>query len=152
VQSTMSYLDYFRFQPNPDANFSDSTGTIGNVANPNPTQDTQFDYRILTNFAYQWSGFGVGMTWRHLPSVDNQAQVTSPTSTVRGTGSYNLFNVFGSFSTGKYTFRLGVDNVLDKEPLIVGPNPGIDSNSDMTNPSFYDPLGRRYYVGVKASF
>jgi iron complex outermembrane recepter protein len=152
VQSTVSYLDYFKFQPTPQANFSESTGTIGVVLNPNPTQDTQFDYRLLTNFQYRWNAIGVGMIWRHLPSVDNQAQVTSPTSTVQGTGSYNLFNLYGSYSLGRYTFRLGVDNVLDEEPKIVGSNPGIDTNSDMTNPSFYDPLGRRFYVGVKASF
>jgi hypothetical protein len=42
--------------------------------------------------------------------------------------------------------------------MIVGANPGnasgvgIDSNSDVTNPSFYDPLGRRYYLGAKISF
>jgi hypothetical protein len=42
--------------------------------------------------------------------------------------------------------------VFDKEPLVVGANPGIDSNTDQTNPSFYDPLGRRYYVGAKFSF
>jgi len=152
VQSTFSYLDYFRFQPNPDAPLRESTGTIGTTANPNPTQDTQFDYRLLTNVAYRWSGFNVGMIWRFLPSVDNAAKVVSPTSTVQGTGSYNLFNLFGSYSFDKYTVRLGVDNVLDKKPLVVGANPGIDSNSDITNPSFYDPLGRRYYVGVKASF
>ncbi|MBX5463367.1 MAG: TonB-dependent receptor, partial [Steroidobacteraceae bacterium] len=68
------------------------------------------------------------------------------------TGSYNLFNVYGTYSMGQYTFRAGIDNVFDKEPLVVGAQPGFDSNSDQTNPSFYDPLGRRYYVGVKVSF
>ena len=48
LQTALSYLDYFRFQPNPDAPLSESTGTIGVTANPNPTQDTQFDYRLLT--------------------------------------------------------------------------------------------------------
>jgi iron complex outermembrane receptor protein len=152
VLSNFSYLDYFRFQPNPGAPFSESTGTIGVTLNPNPTQDTQFDYRLLTQFAYRMNAVNLGMTWRFLPSVDNAAQVTSPTSTVQGTGSYNVFNLFGSYAMGKYTFRAGVDNVFDKEPLVVGAIPGADSNADITNPGFYDPLGRRYYVGMKASF
>ena len=129
------------------------------VANPSPGQDTQFDWCLLSNVAYRWSGFNAGFTWRFLPKIDNQAQVTSPTSTPQGTGSYSIFNLFGSYSFGKTQVRLGVDNVLNKEPLVVGANPGNsvtgigrDSNADITNPGFYDVLGRRYYVGVKTSF
>jgi outer membrane receptor protein involved in Fe transport len=158
VQSNINWLDYFRFQQDPNAPLSDSTGTISNAPNPNPTQDSQFDYRLLTNVAYRWNDLNMGVTWRYLPSVDNAAQVTSPTSTARGTESYSVFNLFGSYSLGKITLRGGIDNVFDKEPLIVGFNPGnaagvgADTNSDQTNPSFYDPLGRRYYLGAKISF
>jgi iron complex outermembrane receptor protein len=158
LQATGSYLDYFRFQPDPGSPLNDTTGTIGVVLNPSPGQDTQFDYRLLTNVAYRWAGFNVGMAWRFLPSIDNQAQVTSPTSTTQGTPSYSVFNLFGSYSFAKTQLRVGIDNVLDKQPPVVGANPGnasgvgFDSNADITNPSFYDALGRRYYVGVKMSF
>lgn len=152
VNTQFTYLDYFRFQPSPTSPLAESTGTIGVTANPNPTQDTQFDYRLLTNFAYRVNAFHFGLIWRYLPSVDNAAKVTLPTSTVQGTGSYSLLNLYGGYAIGRYSFRVGIDNVLDKEPLVVGNNPGVDSNSDVTNPSFYDPLGRRFYVGMKASF
>ncbi len=108
--------------------------------------------------SYRWNALNFGMTWRYLPSVDNRDLAINPASTVQGTGSHNLFNLFGSYSLGNMTFRAGVDNVLDKEPLVVGANignaagVGRDSNSDTTQPSFYDPLGRRYYVGMKVSF
>ena len=42
--------------------------------------------------------------------------------------------------------------------VVVGRNPGgangigADTNSDITNPSHYDVLGRRYYVGATVSF
>jgi hypothetical protein len=158
IQATGTYLDYFRFQPDPGSVMNDTTGTIGVVANPSPGQDTQFDYKLLTNVSYRWNALNLGMSWRYLPTIDNQAQVTSPTSTTLGTGSYSVFNLFGSYAFGKTTVRLGIDNVLDEEPQVVGANPGnasgvgLDSNSDITNPSFYDPLGRRYYLGVKMSF
>jgi iron complex outermembrane receptor protein len=159
IDTAVSYLDYFEFQPSPTSPLNESTGTIGVTANPNPTQDTQFDYRVLTHLAYRMNAFNVGLSWRHLPSVDNAARVTLPTTTVQGTGSYNLINLHAGYTFGKYAFRVGVDNVFDKDPLVVGFNPGsnpngpiVDSNSDVTNPSFYDPLGRRYYVGVKATF
>lgn len=148
LQSTLNYLDYFRYQTDPDSPMRDATGTIGTTS----TQDSQFDYRLLTNFGYRWNNFNVGLLWRHLPSVDNADRAINPDSSVAGTGSYNLFNVYGTYAVGQYTFRAGIDNVFDKEPLVVGAQPGLDSNSDQTNPSFYDPLGRRYYVGVKVSF
>jgi outer membrane receptor protein involved in Fe transport len=49
--------------------------------------------------------------------------------------------------------RVGVDNLLDKAPPVVGANPAAkDTNSNQTNAQFYDVLGRRFYVGVKAKF
>jgi len=153
LQSTFTYLDYFKYQPDPDAQLSDATGTVGTTL----AEGGQFDYRLLMNVAYRWQGFNVGVNWRHLPSAENAARAISPTTSVSGTGSYNIFNLFGSYALGRHTLRVGIDNVLDKEPLVVGANPGVngvglDSNSDQTNPSFYDPLGRRYYVGLKMSF
>jgi outer membrane receptor for ferrienterochelin and colicin len=150
VQATGSWLDYFRYQPDPDAKLNDATGTLD--------KDGQYDYRLLTNVAYRWNNFNFGVLWRYLPSVENAAKAISPNTTVQGTGSYSIFNLFGSYNIGKVTLRGGVDNVLDKQPLVVGANPGNaagvgrDSNSDQTNASFYDPLGRRYYVGAKISF
>jgi outer membrane receptor protein involved in Fe transport len=48
--------------------------------------------------------------------------------------------------------RFGIDNLLNKQPLSIGANPGVTDAANQTNPGFYDVLGRRYYVGVKASF
>jgi outer membrane receptor for ferrienterochelin and colicin len=149
VQSTGSWLDYFRYQPDPNAKQNDATGTLD--------QGGQYDYRLLTNVSYRWSRFNAGFTWRYLPSVENAAKAISPTTTIQGAGAYSLFNLFGSCDLGTVTLRAGVDNVLDKKPLIVGANPGVngvgaDTNTDQTNPSFYDPLGRRYYLGAKISF
>jgi iron complex outermembrane receptor protein len=154
VQTSANWLDYYRYQPDPTAQEIDATGTIGLT----PLQDTQFDYRLLTQFQYRLNAFNFGLTWRHLPSVDDASKAINPSTTAEGPGSYNIFNLFGTFSFGRSVLRLGVDNVFDKEPLAIGFNPGNatgvgrDSNADQTNPSFYDPLGRRYYVGIKTSF
>jgi outer membrane receptor protein involved in Fe transport len=47
---------------------------------------------------------------------------------------------------------VGVDNLLDKEPPVVGANPGVNNAKGSTSPGYYDVLGRRYYVGAKARF
>jgi iron complex outermembrane recepter protein len=76
-----------------------------------------------------------------------------PTTTIEGTSSYDEFSLFGGYNFGKVQLRAGIDNVLNEEPPIVGANPAQgDTNSDQTNLSFYDGLGRRYYVGLKVSF
>jgi hypothetical protein len=36
--------------------------------------------------------------------------------------------------------------------LVYGANPGVDTNTDTTLPNFYDPLGRRFFVGLNAKF
>lgn len=43
----------------------------------------------------------------------------------------------------RYTFRLGVNNLLDREPEQYSPN--VQSGTD---PSLYDVIGRRFYVSV----
>ena len=149
VQGTFSYLDYYRYQPDKSAKIVEATGTLD--------QGGQFDYRLLTNVAYRWNDLNLGLIWRFLPSVENAAKATNPNTSIQGTESYSMFNLYGSYQLGKYTLRAGVDNLLDKEPLIVGANPGFngigaDTNSDQTNPSYYDVLGRRFYIGIKTSF
>ncbi|MFM1886502.1 MAG: hypothetical protein RL026_1659 [Pseudomonadota bacterium] len=143
VNSTLSWLDYYRYQPVSGAATNDATGTLD--------QGGQYDYRLLTNLSYKWDSFNVGLQWRHLPSVDSAAKGIVPTTTQQGTGQYNVFGLTGSYNVGKYTFRAGIDNLLDKAPPSLNFIPGGDSNTDQTNPSFYDILGRRFFIGIKAS-
>jgi outer membrane receptor protein involved in Fe transport len=75
----------------------------------------------------------------------------SPNSNQLGAGSYDVFGLTGSYAIGRYTLRAGIDNLLDEDPQSINAIPGGDSNSDTTNASFYDVLGRRYFVGLKVS-
>ena len=43
---------------------------------------------------------------------------------------------------------LGIDNILDDEPPILGFSLAGDANVDI---SLYDVLGRRYYGGIRVS-
>jgi len=45
-------------------------------------------------------------------------------------------------------FTVGIDNLLDKNPPLMGDN----SEQANTYPSTYDVFGRRYFIGVKATF
>ncbi|HEY0963851.1 MAG TPA: TonB-dependent receptor [Pseudomonadales bacterium] len=144
VNSTINYLDEFEYQLAPGDRVVDAKGTLD--------QGGLFDWQLFTNFGYTWSNFNVGLTWRHLPDVDPAAASLNPNTTIRGPGDYDMFNASAGFNWNNYTFRFGIDNLLDADPELTQTNPGVDTDSDITNPGLYDLLGRRYYMGVKVSF
>ena len=45
----------------------------------------------------------------------------------------------------------GIDNLTDRDPPRVGVNPGQTAAAGITNPQYYDVLGRRYYMSVTLS-
>lgn len=52
----------------------------------------------------------------------------------------------------KYEFYLGVDNLFDNEPPpIISGLPGNDTGTE-TDAGTYDPIGRRFYAGVRLKF
>jgi outer membrane receptor protein involved in Fe transport len=70
----------------------------------------------------------------------------------------SLDDVFGHNLPAGYDFssafsmRLGVDNLMNRQPPVVGAQPGVTDGAGNTNASVYDVLGRRYYVSLKAKF
>jgi iron complex outermembrane receptor protein len=149
--STMNYLNKFVYQTSPTSALVDARGTL----DPYPSavgQGGQFDYRILSHVNYAWNGLAVGLNWEHLPSVRDASASLTPNTTVEGVKAYNLFALSSSYTFGRYSVRFGIDNLFDKDPPVVGYNPGVTTAASTTNTGFYDPLGRRYYVGMKGSF
>jgi iron complex outermembrane recepter protein len=144
VNSTLNYLDEFMYQTAPTSALVDATGTLD--------QGGQFDYRLLTTFSYAWDNFNVGVNWRHLSSVEDAAKALAPTTTIQGTGAFDMFNLTAGYNWDKYSLRFGIDNLFDEDPSVIGANPGIDTNTDLTNAGYYDILGRRWYMGLKLSF
>jgi iron complex outermembrane recepter protein len=148
INSTVNYLDSFKYQLAPGARIVDATGTLD--------QGGLYDYQTFTRFGYAWDNFNFGLTHRHLSSAKAAAAAQLPTTTIEGPGSYNMFNFVGSFNWQNYTLRFGVDNLFNRNALLTQSNPrgagGGDTDSDVTNAGIYDLLGRRWYVGLKASF
>jgi iron complex outermembrane recepter protein len=145
----MNYLDQYEYQPFNDAPFNDAAGTFD--------QGGQYRYSVLTNVGYDIGAFDVGLEWRHLPSIHatdtSLVSGLNGTTTVTGAGAYEMFNLSAGYDLGNIKLRAGVDNLFDKGPLVVGANAAAgDSNTNLTNLSYYDGLGRRFYVGAKISF
>jgi outer membrane receptor protein involved in Fe transport len=74
------------------------------------------------------------------------AQTVTGGSPITNTGvpATWYFDLIGRYEvTGNLTIRAGVNNLADQKPRLYSPN--VQANTD---PSLYDVLGRRYYVGI----
>lgn len=145
VNSTINYLSKYDYQVAPGDIIVDAKGTLD--------RGGLFDYQTLTRFTYGGGNWNLGLTWRHLDEAQSAAAAQSPNTTIQGPGSYDIFNFYSSYNWNNYTVRFGIDNLFDTDPELTQSNPaGGDTNTDVTSPGLYDLLGRRYYLGLKASF
>jgi iron complex outermembrane recepter protein len=119
--------------------FINSTGTFRSGG--------QFDYRTLTSVTYFEGAWSAGVRHRFLPSIKSANYATDPNTTVRGAGGYGTLDAFGSYEFNEQlTVRAGIDNLLDRDPAVVGINPGVTEAAGSTLPNYYDVLGRRFFV------
>ena len=126
--------------------------TLDYAGTVNGAGGSAFRYKMFTTLTWANPWGSLGMTWLHLPGARDGSVVVTPSSKTQGPGSHNEFNLFGTWKmSDRYEFRAGVDNLFDKDPEVVGRNPGVTNAQGTTLPD-YDVLGRRFYVGMKARF
>jgi iron complex outermembrane recepter protein len=142
---SFNWLDTFKTQASPGAPFLENAGTLA--------ESGQYDWRLSTNLTYNIGSVNVGINWRHLPSAHDAAFVTVPTTTIDDVDSYDNFSLSAGWRINDtLQIRGGVDNLFNADPNIVAANPPVTNNATNTLPGYYDLLGRRYYLGVKATF
>ncbi|MFC3374942.1 TonB-dependent receptor domain-containing protein [Rugamonas sp. CCM 8940] len=111
--------------------------------------------KAVINLAYKWGAWGVTSTTSYTgPSaLDDQwlAGNHLPAGSVKvGSKTYNDFQ-FTYAANKSVELYLGINNAFDaKAPPIIT---GISGNTTgaETNASVYDPIGRRYYLGVRGT-
>ncbi|SNT17488.1 TonB-dependent receptor domain-containing protein [Sphingopyxis indica] len=125
-------------------------GLYGNVCGtPNP------EWRHTARLSFDMpNGFGASVRWRYFGSVDvdSLSDTTQP-----GIAGFDAVSYFDLALTGKfgdhYDFRLGMNNVFDKEPPVTGSQacPAGFCNGNVFA-QVYDALGRYIYAGVTLDF
>ena len=107
------------------------------------------------NLAYKWGSFGISSTTTFIgrSALDDQylAQFDLPANAIKvGSRTYQDFQL--TFDVKKQVqLYLGIDNAFDTAaPMILS---GVNGNSTGTNTDAgtYDPIGRRYYVGLRVT-
>jgi len=151
--STMNYLNKFIYQTQPGTPYLDARGTLDDTVGGDVSdQGGLFDFRANSHVQYTWQALTFGVNWEYLSSIKDASASMDPDTKVEGVPAYNLFSFFSSYAFPKVTVRFGIDNLLNKQPLIVGTEPGVTTyGAGLTAPGLYDPLGIRFYLGLKAS-
>jgi iron complex outermembrane recepter protein len=90
-------------------------------------------------------------TWRYLGEAKEYTGVNSPAGPTTFS-SQNYLDLAGTWqATENVSLRLGINNVLDKEPPLL-PNAPTGSGNGNTFPGFYDALGRYVFAGVTLTY
>ena len=127
-------------------------------ATPAPT----WRHKARLTWNTPWESLKLSAQWRYFASVTLDAYSADPqlndpglqAATDRTLGSRSYFDLSASMRIkDSYTVRLGINNVLDKDPPLNGSNncPTGPCNGN-TWPQVYDALGRKIFVGLTANF
>ncbi|MGH6991957.1 MAG: TonB-dependent receptor domain-containing protein, partial [Caulobacteraceae bacterium] len=136
-----TWLHSFQIAQLAGSPFLEYAGTLGGSASPLPK------WRFNATLTWTSGGVSVGARWNFLDAMASSTAVTSPGNVLPGVPSYSTFDLFARVEVmRRFELRGGIDNLLDKAPLIVNGEPGN------TDPAIYDVLGRRFFVGLTAKF
>ena len=123
--------------------FTDCAGRFGQSVCGNPQPKFKASGRVT------WSDgpLTTSLRWRHLGKVRDD----DPGSdyVVEKLDAYNLFDLtFGFDVSEQFNLALGVSNLFDKKPQLIGDN----AEQANTYPSTYDVLGRDFFVSANLKF
>ncbi len=126
----------------PDADLDEAAGEIGSAK-----------HKASLNLGYQWNNFNIQSTFSYIGKsyLDDQflSQFDLPAKSI-GVGSRTYTDLQLTYTLPKNTeIYFGLDNVFDtKAPPIISGLPGSITGAE-TAADVYDPIGRRFYVGLR---
>ena len=134
----ISYVDSFETQTTSVDPFNEFAGTIGNT-----TGSATPDLRGTLQASYSMDNLMVQVTTRYISAMDHANLVTNPNATATGTDATWYTDLSARYDvTDSITLRMGVNNIANQQPRLYTPN--VQASTD---PSTFDVLGRRFFVG-----
>ncbi|HKU13331.1 MAG TPA: TonB-dependent receptor [Steroidobacteraceae bacterium] len=154
-------LDSLEFTPQEGVTY-DCAGLYGAVCGV-PAPDWR--HKLDTTWRMPWGGVDLTLSWRYFGEVKRDAAdsnrflsflgtATGPLPTDSRLGSRSYFDLTGSMTLAdRYTLRVGVNNLLDKDPPLNGSDtcPSGPCNGN-TWPQVYDSFGRQIFGLVTIDF
>jgi len=154
-----TYLASLISEPVPGGGKFDCEGLYGDTCGtPNP----RWRHKLRTTWNTPWYGSQFSVQWRYMGDVRTDAAsanglLSNPASVFpvdEKLAAQNYIDLAMTFKiTDNYQFRVGVNNVFDKEPPLIGSAncPGVTCNAN-TFPQVYDSEGRYIFMGITATY
>ncbi|MDE2406913.1 MAG: TonB-dependent receptor [Xanthomonadaceae bacterium] len=113
-------------------------------------------WRHIANLGFSRDWYSLNLRWRYTGSmryVDaiTGANLTTDTLLAKNgnrLSAYNMFDLSGTFTIGFVDWTVGVNNIADKEPPMVGNTMQLNGNA----PGGYDQAGRYFFTSVSMKF
>lgn len=120
------------------------------------TSCQQPDWRHTASLRFSRDFYTTQLRWRHVGGMDYEEITGEPGTTDlilvdngNQLGSYNYIDLSGSFDiTPTINWTIGVNNIFDKEPPMVGGTLTLNANA----PGGYDQLGRFVFTNVTFTY
>jgi iron complex outermembrane recepter protein len=159
-----TWLDTLITQPLPGGPSYDCKGLYGLVCGI-PAPEWRHKAALTWNTPYSYGDWfkslSLRVQWRYFASVNLDAYQSNPQllntanqfPVEKSLSSENYIDLTANFTVhNNLNFRVGVENVFDKDPPLVGTNCAATFCNGNTYPQVYDALGRYLFVGLTADF
>lgn len=146
VNLAYNYLLSFEQSDRPGLPALDYAGTVSYFGAGLGTSFPEQRANLTGQYAIGPFAFGARLRW--IGDMENRAAVQFPGETFKGVPSIAYLDLSATWKfMEKSSFRVGVNNVNDKQPPEYAPN--VQSGTD---PSTYDIIGRRIYGQITVGF
>jgi iron complex outermembrane receptor protein len=170
VSMVGTWLESLITQPLPGGPSYDCKGLYGTIcsgtaANGAPAPEWRHKARLTWNTPYAYGDWmkslSLSAQWRYFAKVtldayDSNPQLTNVANQIpneRTLAAQNYIDLTANFTVhNNLNFRVGVNNVFDKDPPLTGTNCPATTCNGNTFPQVYDALGRFVFVGLSADF
>jgi outer membrane receptor protein involved in Fe transport len=151
-----TYLEEEITEPVPGLGTYDCVGLFGpGCGQPSP----RWRHNLRVTWLMPWRDAALSLNWRHLGAVnltynESNPSLAGPTHTINDEiGQYNYLDLATTIQISQgWSFRAGVNNVMDKSPPAIAAGLLVEFGNGNTYPGVYDPLGRMFFAGVSAEF
>ena len=104
-------------------------------------------WRLNARLTWETGPMSLSLNWRHLSPVHDDDDTT--VYSVERIPAYNYYDLAATFDVMKhFTWSVGVNNVANKKPPILGDN----QEQSNTYPSTYDVYGRAFFTSVSFKY
>ena len=139
---TALFLDRWEIQASKATAVQDCKGKFGLFCD-----DPVADYKHNATLTWGSGPYTLQARWEHIGEVTDDNDGSD--FVVENLDAYDLFGLTGTWDVNDHVkLTLGIDNLLDEEPPIIGDN----QEQANTYPATYDPFGRTIFMGAKFRF